>query len=247
MFGFNDQNMTLNAQIIDFINHKENKDLDLAKYNELKTDLIDQLQSVSGEDYEEVATLNYYLLVLGLECGQVTLEEVDRLYFIIKNSFERQEEYIKNKFKALDKQHKKVLKSQLEYFYKLVEHYYKNLRDLFRKKYFLEHAKKAHADNLQFSANQRLLEGKFIDYFEYKRIELSIRFRAHYLIYTIVGGIGMIIFWRGVWDLTYQIPIIAYPLGSVVVGLLIMVFTGFIASVGDRSIIGSQENYDKPL
>ena len=86
---------------------------------------------------------------------------------------------------------------------------------------------------------------KFIDYFEYKRAELTNRFRSHYLLYTFIGGIGMIVFWRGIWDLTYIIPIIQNPIGSILLGLILMAITGFIASIGDRRIISTQDKFEE--
>lgn len=218
--------------------------LSVMKYHELRNALLIQLQQVKPDDYEEIGSINYSLLTLGLRFDQIKLDEVDRTYLIIKNSFERQEDHIKEQLKHCKRNDRKALEFQLNYFFKLIEHYFAQLEDLFQERQFLEHAKQAYADKLKFKANQRLSEKRFIDYFEYKREELTNRFRSHYLLYTLVGGIGMIVFWRGVWDLTYLIPVVKYPIGSIIVGLALMAITGFIASVGDRSITAAQDKYE---
>lgn len=233
------------SEVIDIINGNSSLSLNLSKYQEIRTVLLTKLQELDGKNFEEVANLNFYLLVLGLKCNQINLDEVDRVYVLVKNGYENEEKSIKSKIKAAKGAEKKLVKMQMQYFYKLVEHSFNNLEELFKEKYFFDHAKKAFADKLEFRAHHRFFEHEFIDYFEYKRTELTNRFRGHYVLYTLFGGIGMIVFWRGIWDLTYEIPFVSNNFGAIITGLFLMTITGFIASVGDRSLVSTQDKYEE--
>jgi hypothetical protein len=233
------------SDVISFIDANEQQDLTVSQYQQMRNVLLAQLQEIDDKNYEEVASLHYYLLILGLKFNQIRLSEVDRLYIMMKTYFDKEEDKIKNQIKRTPKKKARPLHFQLAYFYKMIEHYYNNLEDLFRERFFFDHAKKAYADKLKIRADQKLYEHKFIDFFEYKRAELTNRFRSHYLLYTLIGGIGMIVFWRGIWDLTYVIPVVENPVVSIVIGLFLMAITGFIASVGDRSIISTQDKFEE--
>ncbi len=41
----------------------------------------------------------------------------------------------------------------------------------------------------------------------------------------LVGAIGVILLWRGVWDFVKEVPVIQEPLVSVAVGLLLLYFS----------------------
>lgn len=75
------------------------------------------------------------------------------------------------------------------------------------------------------------------------RIKLS-----HYPItYAIIGGIGIILFWKGVWETAAIFPVLFGPM-SMVIGIAILLITGLLVSffVGD-SIILSGFNREKKL
>ena len=84
----------------------------------------------------------------------------------------------------------------------------------------------------------------FFDKLEDKiRISLS-----HYPIpYAFLGGIGVVLFWRGVWETADLFPWFSGPV-SILVGLVILLLTGLLVSVfiGD-SIIMSGFNREKKL
>jgi hypothetical protein len=238
--------MTTFEEVIKFAKGRHPEEtLTSTKYHELKNVIIAQLMNISINDYEEVGNLNFYLLLLGLKFRQITLEEVDRLYLIIENCFNKQEDKIKQQIKNLPHKKRKSGNIQLSYFYKLVAHYFNILEDIFRDYHFYEHAKKAYSAKLHFHAHQKLFEHKIIDFFEYKRAELTSRFRSHYFLYTLIGAIGMIIFWRGIWDLSYEIPILSHPLVSIVVGLVILALTGFLALIGDSSMVATNDKFEE--
>ena len=77
------------------------------------------------------------------------------------------------------------------------------------------------------------------------RVRISL---SHYPItYAIVGGIGIVLFWKGVWETAELFPVLFGPM-SVIIGLIILLLTGLLVSffVGD-SIILSGFNREKKL
>ena len=76
---------------------------------------------------------------------------------------------------------------------------------------------------------------KFFDRLEDRvRSELS-----HYpIIYAFISGIGIVLFWRGVWDTADLFPFMTGPI-SLLLSLIILLVTGLFVSlfVGDNIII----------
>jgi hypothetical protein len=71
---------------------------------------------------------------------------------------------------------------------------------------------------------------------------------SHYPItYSIIGGIGIVLFWKGVWETAGIFPVLFGPL-SALVGIIVLLLTGLMVSffVGD-SIILSGFNREKKL
>lgn len=84
---------------------------------------------------------------------------------------------------------------------------------------------------------------RFFDKLEdYVRTRLSRR----PILYAFVGGVGVVLFWRGVWMMADEMGLSS--LGSVVVSLLILLLTGLFVSffVGDSIIISGLKR-DKKL
>ncbi len=94
-------------------------------------------------------------------------------------------------------------------------------------------------------------------YYLFDKMEDHIRARLsrHPFIYTFIGGAGVVLFWRGVWHIadvfekTSQLGAYLFsPLGSTVLGVLVLLSTGLFVSVfiGD-SIIMSGLKHDKKI
>ena len=84
----------------------------------------------------------------------------------------------------------------------------------------------------------------FFDRLEDKtRISLSHR----PILYAIIGGIGIVLFWKGVWETASLFPFLN-DVGSILLGLLILLMTGFLVSffIGD-SIMLSGFKHEKKL
>ncbi|MCX6712511.1 MAG: hypothetical protein NT041_02400 [Candidatus Vogelbacteria bacterium] len=65
------------------------------------------------------------------------------------------------------------------------------------------------------------------------------------ILYAFIGGIGIVLFWRGIWDLSEEIGISS--LESLVISLIILLSTGLFVSffIGDRFIIASLKGEKK--
>ncbi len=76
---------------------------------------------------------------------------------------------------------------------------------------------------------------KFFDKLEDKvRIFLS----RHPISYALIGAIGIILLWKGVWEMAEAVPIL-FGLGSVLLGLAILLLTGLLVSffIGDNILM----------
>ncbi len=69
---------------------------------------------------------------------------------------------------------------------------------------------------------------------DFVRIELS----HSPIIYALVGAVGIILLWKGVWEVAQLIPGL-YGLGSIVMGVIILLVSGLLVSffIGDSIII----------
>lgn len=100
---------------------------------------------------------------------------------------------------------------------------------------------------------------KVIDsiYYLFDKMEDHIRARLarHPFVYTFIGGAGVVLFWRGVWHMADIFEThsklgshLFSPLGSTMLGVIILLSTGLFVSVfiGD-SIIMSGIKHDKKI
>src|SRR3989344_1988211 len=83
---------------------------------------------------------------------------------------------------------------------------------------------------------------KFFD-----KLEDRVRgYLSHYpLIYAIIGGVAIVIFWRGVWEVADQLQISAG--WSLIASVLVMMVTGLFVSffIGDRIILSGVKHEKK--
>jgi len=73
----------------------------------------------------------------------------------------------------------------------------------------------------------------------FDKIEDRVRGKlSHYpILYALIGGIGVVLFWRGIWHLADDVSITS--LGSFALGIIILLITGVFVSefIGKRLII----------
>ena len=49
-----------------------------------------------------------------------------------------------------------------------------------------------------------------------------------HLLLSLLAATGIILFWRGMWEVADMLPVISHPLASLVTGLVILAFSGII-------------------
>ncbi|MDP2789348.1 MAG: hypothetical protein Q8O46_04905 [bacterium] len=78
---------------------------------------------------------------------------------------------------------------------------------------------------------------KIIQFFD--KLEDKMRGKlSHYpIIYAVIGGVGVVLFWRGVWHIADDLNISS--VASVVIGTIVLLITGVFVSafIGNRLII----------
>lgn len=86
-----------------------------------------------------------------------------------------------------------------------------------------------------------------ISFFDKLEDKVRISLSHHPIPYSILGALGVVLLWRGIWETADLFPWFGGPL-SIVVGLVILLFTGLLVSffVGD-SIILSGFKQEKKL
>lgn len=88
---------------------------------------------------------------------------------------------------------------------------------------------------------------KIVHFFDKLEDKVRITLSHRPILYAIVGGIGIILFWKGVWEMAEVFPIL-HGMGSLILGVAILLMSGLLVSffIGD-SIILSGYNREKKL
>ncbi|TSC71017.1 MAG: Uncharacterized protein G01um101449_200 [Parcubacteria group bacterium Gr01-1014_49] len=75
----------------------------------------------------------------------------------------------------------------------------------------------------------------FFDRLEDK-IRISLSHRP--ILYAFIGGVGIVLFWKGVWEMASLFPFL-HGIGSVILGVIILLMTGLLVSffIGDSIIL----------
>ncbi len=80
---------------------------------------------------------------------------------------------------------------------------------------------------------------KIIQFFD--RLEDKVRghLSRYPILYALIGGIGIVLFWRGVWHTADELPFISNSWVSIIIGSAILLLTGIFVSdfVGNRLIM----------
>ena len=79
---------------------------------------------------------------------------------------------------------------------------------------------------------------KIVSFFDKLEDEVRIRLSHNPILYALVGAVGIILLWKGVWEMAELIPAL-HGFGSVVAGVVILLFSGLLVSffIGDSIII----------
>ena len=79
---------------------------------------------------------------------------------------------------------------------------------------------------------------KIINFFDRLEDQVRARLSRHPVIYTLIGGFGIVLFWRGVWMIADQFEFLTGPI-SLVISVVVLLITGLFVSffIGDSIII----------
>ncbi len=88
---------------------------------------------------------------------------------------------------------------------------------------------------------------KTIRFFDKLEDKIRVALSHRPIFYALIGGVGIVLFWKGVWETAELFPIL-HGVGSIVLGVVILLMTGLLVSffIGD-SIILSGFNREKKL
>lgn len=85
-----------------------------------------------------------------------------------------------------------------------------------------------------------------ISLFDKVEDSLRIHLSRKPIAYAIIGALGIILLWKGVWETAGLVPALNGP-GSIVVGLIILLSTGLLVSffIGDNIILSGRKREKK--
>lgn len=201
-----------------------------SQYRAMVKFLRERIATISHADHEQRIDFLYYLMMLHLtyEEGSSNTVTFAGWYKEFCSALHAHEAFLKERFKELHRReahHRGYL--QLMYFYKLTLSYFDQLIERLTARSFITLAQKTTAERLLFYSHKKLLQGKYVDFFDVKRQEFSYRFSKHSALFALIGSIGFIMFWHGLSGVIDLIPILNIPVISLVFGLSILVLSGF--------------------
>ncbi len=77
---------------------------------------------------------------------------------------------------------------------------------------------------------------RIIKFFDHLEDNVRHRLSRHPTLYALIGGIGVVLFWRGIWDLS---GILIGPWTALILSIIIMLLTGTFVSffIGEQIIL----------
>ena len=80
--------------------------------------------------------------------------------------------------------------------------------------------------------------GRIITFFDKLEDKIRGRLSRKPILYALIGGLGVVLFWKGVWETIGLVPFLFGP-GSIVLGIILLLMTGLLVSVfiGDGIIL----------
>lgn len=79
---------------------------------------------------------------------------------------------------------------------------------------------------------------KIVRFFDKLEDRVRIRLSHRPILYALIGGVGIVLFWKGVWEFAEYFPVL-HGFGSIVLGVCILLMSGLLVSffIGDTIII----------
>ncbi len=87
---------------------------------------------------------------------------------------------------------------------------------------------------------------KVFIFFDRLKNKIRSKLNSHPIIYTLVGGVGVVLFWKGIWDTADFFPFLNGPI-LIIISLAILLITGLFVSffIGDRVILSGLKSEKK--
>lgn len=87
---------------------------------------------------------------------------------------------------------------------------------------------------------------KILHFFDKAEDKVRVALSHQPIFYAIVGGIGIVLFWKGVWEMAEAFPFLD-GIGSVALGSVILLMTGLMVSffIGDSIILSGLKGEKK--
>ena len=98
-----------------------------------------------------------------------------------------------------------------------------------------------------YSANAILMAmNKIVNFFDKLEDKIRESLSRMPIVYTFIGGVAIVLFWRGVWITADLFPVLTGPV-SILISVLVLLITGFFVSffVGDVIIISGLKKEKK--
>ncbi|MCX6807217.1 MAG: hypothetical protein NTZ80_00180 [Patescibacteria group bacterium] len=198
------------------------------------------------DNQEELAVASIYLLIFSVKTKLITEEEhIGQEYELIKKAFlETEREYHKQAKENSTGQSKKAIFNQMLYFYKIAEFYITYLEKTLKLFSFDAVANEVSLDKIHFLQKQELLEGNVRKFFAYSRLSFTIFLKKYMFLYALLSGVGIVLFWHGIWGLSDKV-IEKFGAGDYVLPYLITTIIGiallYILGVFLNQTVGDQD------
>ena len=97
---------------------------------------------------------------------------------------------------------------------------------------------------------------KLIKWFDFFEDDIRSGLSRKPFLYSVVGGVGVVLFWRGVWHAADELEnmggflsMLFSPIGSILIGVLILISTGLFVSIfiGDSIIMSGIKREKKVI
>lgn len=87
---------------------------------------------------------------------------------------------------------------------------------------------------------------KVVIFFDKLEDAVRARLSRRPIVYSFIGGVGIVLFWKGVWETAGYFPVLFGPM-SILVGLVILLSTGLLVSffIGDNIILSGLKHEKK--
>src|SRR3989344_1515607 len=89
--------------------------------------------------------------------------------------------------------------------------------------------------------NERNLWGKIVFFFDKLEDWIRAHLSRHPFLYTFIGGVGIVLFWRGVWHTADLFPFLSGPV-TLIIATIVLLLTGLFVSsfIGEKILISGK-------